>query len=154
MRDVKKTIDRFEAKFTTIPECGCWIWVAGEKGHGYGAFRLNGRTEWAHRMSWKLYNGEIPDNLCVLHRCDTPLCVNPSHLFLGTRKINNEDRHNKGRSGSHVGEKNGRSKLTVADVEKIKKDPSLYKIIASKYGVTSGMIGHIKCGRSWNVSDI
>lgn len=85
----------------------CWIWV-GQKRHGklpYGMLWIkeNGKlvSRMAHRISWELHNGEIPKNQCVLHDCpfgDNPSCVNPKHLWLGTRIENNKDRDSKGRT--------------------------------------------------------
>jgi hypothetical protein len=87
--------DRFEAKYIPIPEAGCWIWT-GAAGR-YGAVTINRKHIDAHRLSWLLYRGPIPDGLRVLHRCDVCLCVNPSHLFLGTAKDNSQDMVMKGR---------------------------------------------------------
>jgi hypothetical protein len=75
---------------------GCWLWTATRIGR-YGGFRFEGRSRTAHRVSWELAFGPIPDGLQVLHHCDTPLCVNPQHLFLGTPLDNARDRDSKGR---------------------------------------------------------
>jgi hypothetical protein len=84
-----------------ITECGCQIWMAGVDGHGYGQIRLNGKMEGAHRASWRLVNGSIPSGLHVLHRCDVPPCINPSHLFLGTQADNMADMYRKRRHWAH-----------------------------------------------------
>ena len=65
----------------------------------YGRIWYGGAMEYAHRMSWVIRNGPIPDGKYVLHRCDNPPCVNPDHLFLGTQLDNIQDRHDKGRNG-------------------------------------------------------
>lgn len=78
----------------------CWEWTAsvrqGRDG-GYGMFWVDGKCWGAHRVSWTLHFGPIPDGLCVLHRCDNRPCQNPGHLFLGTKKDNNRDKSAKGR---------------------------------------------------------
>lgn len=89
---------------------GCWLWTASLRNKGYGAFayRLNRRViqDRAHRFSWLLAFGPVPDGLFVLHRCDTPACVRPDHLFLGTNADNVRDMMAKGRhvvGGTHSG---------------------------------------------------
>ena len=80
---------------------GCWTWVGNLAAKGYGKIRTAGRgSAWlyAHRASWQLHNGPIPNGLCVLHRCDNPPCVNPEHLWLGTWADNNRDMALKGRA--------------------------------------------------------
>lgn len=74
-------------------ECECWLWKTGIQAFGYGTIcRQN-----AHRVVWELFNGKIPGTLFVLHKCDTPNCVNPKHLFLGTQSDNMLDASKKGR---------------------------------------------------------
>ena len=94
---MNKDILRFERKYTPEPNTGCWLWTAGTCRFGYGRFHYVKRDIESHRMSWHFYRGPIPDGLCVLHKCDTPACVNPDHLFLGTRADNNIDCTNKKR---------------------------------------------------------
>ena len=78
----------------------CWIWTGARSQFGYGNLTTNGKQENAHRVSWEIHFGPIPDGMRVLHACDNPPCVRPFHLFLGTQKDNNRDRETKGR-GNH-----------------------------------------------------
>jgi hypothetical protein len=83
----------------------CWLWTAAKTDKGYGVLGYlndNGKniTDKAHRISWRLHYGEIPDGLCVLHKCDVSGCVNPKHLFLGTKSDNNRDMFKKKRNRS------------------------------------------------------
>ena len=75
----------------------CWLWMATKNGDGYGRFRHNGNLVGAHRLSYEMCIGPIPDGKQVLHSCDVPNCVNPEHLFLGTHRDNMIDMHKKKR---------------------------------------------------------
>lgn len=110
---VTPAIDRFMDKVSPEPMSGCWLWVGAiDHSFGYGKFRLDGLSINAHRASWILSYGPIPDALFVCHRCDNSACVNPTHLFLGDSDANNKDRAAKGRTVSKRGEENNKAKLT------------------------------------------
>lgn len=89
---------RVAERYIPEPNTGCWLWTGGidRKGYGMSSRKLYGEAS-AHRLLWSIHRGPIPDGLNVLHRCDTPPCVNPDHLFLGTHKDNATDRDRKGR---------------------------------------------------------
>jgi hypothetical protein len=107
----EKDIKRFSEKYLVCEKTGCWIWAEGKWSDGYGQFGYSiDKDTWkpirAHRASWIIHRGAIPNDLWVLHKCDTPLCVNPEHLFLGTNQDNMDDMMAKGRGT--VGLKNGK----------------------------------------------
>ena len=92
-----KSIDeRFWSKVNKTGDC--WLWTGVRVGIGYGQIYLNGKKTPAHRVSWLLHHGIIPNGLLVLHKCDNPPCVNPNHLFTGTNSDNMKDAYIKGRS--------------------------------------------------------
>lgn len=100
MKRKVRTLEQKLELYEPEPNTGCWLWVAGQDSHGYGRVHvpslglINNR---AHRLFWIVHRGKIPDGLHVLHKCDTPLCVNPDHLFLGTHEDNMVDKARKGR---------------------------------------------------------
>lgn len=134
----------------------CWIWTACKLPRGYGKIKVNGKIKLAHRVSFQLNVKPIPEDLDVLHSCDTPSCVNFKHLFLGTHADNIADRVSKGRSsgGSFPGEKNSFSKLTE---EKIKRIRNLYSsgkfsqiALAEQFNVGQQNISCIVNQKTWN----
>lgn len=133
---------------------GCWDWGGSKnKNTGYGKVLRGGSgngSVLAHRASWELHNGPIPDGMCVCHRCDNRSCVNPDHLFLGTHADNSADMVAKGRSTR--GERGGHRSLTEDDVFSIideYKDGVSRAAIAKKHGVAKSTIYHIMERRIW-----
>lgn len=91
----ERMLSRFWAKVDKSD--GCWMWTAAKKQYGYGVFNAGGKFVLAHRFAYELLVGEIPNGLMCCHHCDTPSCVNPAHIFLGTNKDNAADRDKKNR---------------------------------------------------------
>lgn len=131
------------------PASGCIEW-AGAKSHGYGAVWNAGRLELAHRVAWRLRNGDadIPAGIFVCHRCDNPTCVNPEHLFLGAPKDNSQDMSYKGRSTR--GERSKSAILTAEQVLAIRNDQRSQREIAPDYGVSPRCIGKAKRRDTWS----
>jgi hypothetical protein len=125
----------------------CWLWTASVNRKGYGQFGFNGRCRLAHRVAYQIVNGSIPNGLCVLHRCDIPACVNPAHLFVGSKSENNADMRAKGRAA--VGEACGTSKLTRDAAAAIRGAVGPHAAIAAMFGVHQSTVTRIKSGRIW-----
>lgn len=129
---------------------GCWLYTGGKGRNGYGLFYIHDRTVPAHKVAFELCCGPVPDGLFVCHSCDTPSCVRPDHLFLGTPKQNSEDMVQKGRhKGQEPGEGHKLSKLTEADVLLIRSDPRGPSDLAAQFGVSAPTICDIRSRRSW-----
>jgi hypothetical protein len=142
---------RFEEKFIPEPNSGCWLWTASVNHKGYGEIGVRAsRIDVAHRVSWRLHRGPIPDGLLVLHKCDVRCCVNPDHLFLGTNDDNMEDMRRKGRARGFKGEMNCRCRLTAGQVLAIRADRRLQREIAADYGVLPNHISNIKNRVVWS----
>lgn len=137
--------ERFESKFIPEPTSGCWLWTGALTERGdYGKMQIGGKHERAHRVSWKLFRGPIPEGRHVLHRCDVGICVNPDHLFLGTQADNNRDMFSKGRSYDRRGTANPRAKLSTNDVTAIRRDPRPQHLIATAFGVGQSTVSRVK----------
>ena len=135
----------------------CWIWQ-GRKGRGgYGVFDWKNTGIGAHRASYELFIGNIPDELEIMHVCDNKLCVNPEHLRPGTHLDNMKDMYTKGRRKAVSGERNGNSKLKQEQVISIRKEyaegNTTFKKLGKKYEVDQALIHRIVKGYIWKTID-
>lgn len=144
------TNERFWAKVDKRGDDDCWEWTSYRNRKGYGGLCRKGRSNFlAHRAAWEIAYGEIPDGLCVLHRCDNPPCVNPSHLWLGTNADNVADRESKGRNKIMYGEAHGMAKLTIAQVETIRASSTSLRELAAQFGVSKSLVSQVRRGDIW-----
>jgi hypothetical protein len=114
---------------------------------GYGQLTINYRKVLAHRLSWELHCGQIPDGLHVLHKCDVACCINPDHLFLGKPQDNVIDKTEKDRQAK--GEGHGMHKLTRGEVIEIRGGLGDQRKTAKLYGVSQSTVGCIRRGVTW-----
>lgn len=127
----------------------CWLWT-GYTGSRYGRLFDHGKTIPAHRLSYEIHKGPIPDGMYVCHSCDVTICVNPEHLFLGTQSENMRDMVKKGRHAYQKGGINNMAKLTPELVAAIRsEEPCPSHKLADKYGVSSSTIRRVKRGDTW-----
>lgn len=150
------TLTEFQTAFFAKVNKGksCWIWTAYANEDGYGITSFRGRLMGAHRASWIIHYGDIPEDMRVLHHCDNPPCVNPEHLFLGTQLDNMRDCAAKGRirSGEKRGENNPISPLKNADVFEIRRLAMTGRTrieIAKEFGVCRQSIDAIVNRETW-----
>lgn len=132
---------RFFTKVTKT--AGCWLWNASKDGKGYGVIGLSvpvRRHGKAHRVSWELHKGAIPAGMAVLHKCDTPACVNPEHLFLGTQADNMRDCSAKGRI---------RTVINADIAREIYRDSRNHSVLSRHFGVSRRLVRMIKTKQAW-----
>jgi hypothetical protein len=129
----------------------CWRWTGATLRGGYGNFHVNKKTVQAHRFSYKLHIGKIPEGMHVLHHCDNPPCVNPKHLFLGNNLINSQDKVKKNRQTK--GEDHPHHKLKLEDIPKIRNMYSSGKYsmraLAKLFGICYSEMNAVINKRTW-----
>lgn len=163
-RNKSRTLPFLERFWASVQKTDtCWLWIKTKDYRGYGDV---GRyisekghhdfgTRLAHRISYQLANGPIPDGMCVCHSCDVPACVNPAHLFLGTQRENMADMRNKGRGCNPphlIGERHHQAKVTEEIVLMLRREHSegaTIRQLHRKYNLTEAIIGQAVRRRTW-----
>ena len=159
-------LERLAQKIEVDPDTNCWLWTGVIHHNGYGFISYECKQVSVHRLMYSLVYGDIPDGLCVLHRCDVRNCINPEHLFLGTYQDNWDDCCRKGRQATGLkngtytrpekrpkGELHGRHKLTEEDVicirNKYATGAYFYKTLAHEYEMDPSTIRAIVLRKNW-----
>lgn len=147
IRITRKYQELFKQRFVPVPESGCWLWTHDCSVDGYGRLKVYKKARRAHRVSWVIHKGPIPDGMYVCHKCDVRSCVNPDHLFLGTAKDNILDCKKKGR----LKDQRGRgAKLTPEQVIRIRNNKISQGLLAKLYRVSESTIWAIRHRKNWN----
>lgn len=146
-----KTIEELKIYFKLFKkeQSNCWIFDGYKIKGGYGSITWNKKPWIAHRLSWYVFNGDIPKGQFICHKCDTPACVNPDHLFLGDYQVNSDDKVNKKRH--RIGSKQPNAKLTEELVVELRKNESEYNIaeLARQTNISEGALRHMFKRRTW-----
>ena len=143
-------LKRFWAKVDKRSDNECWPWLVSSKNWGYGSFWLHGSNTLAHRVSFFLTTGEVPEQ--VNHHCDNPGCVNPTHLFAGSQLANMRDRNGKNRANFCIGSRCPWARITEQDVLAIrtrKANGELSSDLAKEYHLSGRHIRGILIGMTW-----
>lgn len=145
----KPVAERFLSHVCPEPNTGCWLWTGSWHRFGYGKFGLGSATDGsatikdAYRVSWQLFKAERCDGLMVCHKCDTPQCVNPEHLFLGTALDNMRDMREKGRAARKL------SDVEITEIRRRRAGGETLVSIAKDYGINHTMVSFIARGVVW-----
>lgn len=154
-------LERLWKRSTVDSHSGCWEWQGKRKKstpksphmleYGVIVITKDGKKSSlsTHRLSYYLHNGDIPDGMFVLHKCDNPACWNPEHLYLGTHGRNMQDITDRNR---RKGSNHPRATITEQQAEEIKSTPSTYGSaakLAAKFGISKHVIHNIRSGKAW-----
>lgn len=162
-------MDALERFWSKVNKSGdCWIWTATRQGGGCGNFTVNRKAYQAHRWLYIQLHGPVAKGIEICHKCDNPACVNPDHLFAGTKSDNMQDSANKGRNAMQkrpwrscfnhptfepcCGENQGNSKLTteqVIDIIRLGREGVSSSAIGEMFGINAGHIRRILGGKAW-----
>jgi len=144
---VQTKLEKFLDRVSPEPNTGCWLWL-GSYRNDYAIFCWEKRVQNASHVALEVISGIIvPHGKYACHKCDTPACVNPDHLFIGTALENNRDCHAKGRAA--IGVRHGLTHLTPDDIRAIRGCSTPHFILAKKYNVSPGNIAAIRALKSW-----
>lgn len=135
MKMTERDLKRFYDKVEMCPMSGCHLWIGGAQVWGYGNFYMKPHVMSAHRVAYLMKHGSIPDGMIVRHKCDTPQCVNPDHLEVGTTSDNIADKINRRRDVR---------KISLEDRVKVAASNKTYAELADEYGVSVSTINKIK----------
>lgn len=130
------------------PNSGCWLWLGNINYLGYGMVR-DGRMRSAHRASFEVFRGPIPDGMDILHRCDVRCCINPDHLWLGSHRDNMRDMRTKGRNRAYSGSLHPLAKLTEDIVLKARESGILPIEFAEQNGISKSAAARALAGITW-----
>lgn len=138
---MNRDIEFFKARSVVDGATGCWLWTGARNHNGYGIMNYGRKALRAHRVSYQVAKGEIPDGIQVCHSCDTPRCVNPDHLWLGTNKDNALDATSKGRNPIVA--------LKPDQVKEIRASSENTNVLSRVYGVGWNTIQNVRDGRTY-----
>lgn len=139
-----------------ISDSGCWEWTGCVQSNGYSRIRFDGKTHYGHRVSFMAFVGAILPGMDICHACDNRKCVNPEHLFMGTRKDNMVDCVKKGRSTRGrafiYGDGTSNAKLSAVDVKNIRflsKGGVSLRVLSKNFGVHIDTVRAVIKRKTW-----
>lgn len=136
---------RFWGKIEKHGQHDCWLWRGAVTSQGYGCTQWGRKMVAAHKVAFMLTKGDVPSGMELMHSCDTPVCCNPEHLSLGTRKLNALDKIRKGRAPIVI------KRLTADDAKAIRElqGKASSGVVAKRFGITRSHVFGIWAGRTW-----